>query len=135
MRCVYVHACLLVLFVSLLALPVASQSESQPNENWETLDNLLTQLENEAQNLSADSEKMKALLEAAQKELTTLSAKLEESRMQGKELFTLLEKSAQSLESSVQYLEAEKQRLNLELWVWRVFAALGIVIGFLGLIK
>lgn len=109
-------------------------SSPTPEQNWSALDNLLNQLQDEAQNLSNDSEKLQGLLSQAQQQLIILSSKLDESRIAGKELSTSLAQSANSLTDSIELLNKERSRLALELWLWRggtVLAVVGVILALM----
>jgi hypothetical protein len=117
--------------------PEASDSGSgPPSATWERLDDLLTQLESSAEDSSRDSSRLRESLEAARAGLTELSSRLDESRTRASELSSSLEQCARSLElseSSLREARSAAARRELELWLWRGAAVLGLAAGAVGL--
>ena len=127
-KCVLFAALLLALSSASLSAQEPSGSDTPPqpeatqpatSPSWEQLDQLLNELSQEATNLSADSERLKSLLDEARTELIRLSGKLDESRTQASELSDSLKKSVESLASSEQSLKEAWRQSRVELWVWR----------------
>jgi len=139
MTCKSIRFFSLVLFALFLA-PASAQEDAtssppapsapplnEQSATWEKLDLLLTQLEQETQNLEADSKTMQRLLAESRTELTKLYGALEESRRVASASNSLLEQSAKSLATSANYLTQESRARALELWAWRA-ATIGLVI-------
>ena len=117
-----------------LAITSAQTQEAEsltlPEMNWQTLDQLLTQLEAETQTLSDDSEKLQDLLEQARGQLIALSLNLEKSQIALKESNYLLEQSEARLTAFELSWKKEQAQKSLELWIWRgAFGA--ATIGFI----
>jgi cell division septum initiation protein DivIVA len=100
-----------------------AQGENKSNQNWTKLDELLNQLENEAENLSVESERLWDLLKV-------LSSNLQASEIAVSALSSSLAKSDESWKSYVDSKDQELSRIRIELWAWRI----GVVLGVAGVI-
>jgi hypothetical protein len=118
-------------------LPEASAAaSSSPRQTWERLDELLLRLESSAEASSADSMLLRSSLEDARSRLTELSERLTESSTRAGELSSSLERCERSLElseASLKEARAASSRRELELWLWRGAAAVGLVAGAAGI--
>ena len=111
-------------FLLALACGLApAQGENKSNQNWTKLDELLNQLENEAENLSVESERLWDLLKV-------LSSNLQASEIAVSALSSSLAKSDESWKSYVDSKDQELSRIRIELWAWRI----GVVLGVAGVI-
>jgi len=139
MKCAFasLFLCFALAFASAqveLSPPLPSPPEA-PESSWQTLDSLLTRLSDEALNLTADSEMLKASLAEARLQLIALSARLDESRTEASGLSSSLERSALSLATLDASLREAERRRGLELWLWRGGAGLGLAVALLALIR
>ena len=118
-------------------LPAASAGAWRPpSATWETFDYLLSRLESSAEDSSADSARLKSSLEDARSRLSELSARLTESSTLAGELSSSLGRCERSLalsEASLREARAAAARNELELWIWRGAAVLGVAAGAAGL--
>ncbi len=116
--------------------PAASDSASpSPSATWERLDALLSQLESSARDSSEDSRLLKASLRDAQGTLIELSTRLAESATRASELSSSLERCEKSLvlsEASLKEAREAAARRDVELWLWRGAAVVGVVAGAVG---
>jgi hypothetical protein len=116
--------------------PASAGASASPSATWERLDDLLNQLESSARDSNADSKLLKASLRDAQGTLIELSTRLAESATRASELSSSLERCARSLElseASLKEARAAASRREVELWLWRGAAVVGVVAGAVGL--
>lgn len=105
------------------------------SDSWQTLDELLQTLSNEAETLNEDSLRLKTLLGKAQDELIALSSRLELSQTVALGLSRSLEQSGSSLQTLADSLRSEQRRQRIELWVWRGGVAVSTAIAILALLQ
>lgn len=121
---------------STAAPPGASAGSSQSQSaTWERLDDLLNRLVSSAEDSSADSKRLGDSLRDARASLTELSARLSESATRAAELSSSLERCERSLElseASLKEARAAASRSELELWLWRGAAFVGVAAGIVG---
>jgi hypothetical protein len=145
MRCALAVS-LLCLFLGLSlaqAEPLASSISSPdspsapspgPSETWSSLDSIWDQLELEGIALSETSLRLQTELLDARERLTKLSTMLESSQIQAQKLSSSLAQAEASLLRSEESLKKAMKSRDLELWLWRGGAAVGIVATGLAII-